>query len=86
MNDDAEIGSGQVLRFRDMLTAYAQVAGLRRRRVLALPVPAPRLSGFWITMTTPIPRGIAMPLAASMAALRLSAWWRGVHAALGDVV
>lgn len=67
VNDDAGIGSGQVLRFRDMLTAYAQVAGLRRRRVLALPVPAPRLSGFWITMTTPIPRGIAMPLAASMA-------------------
>src|SRR5690606_36819644 len=26
----------------------------------------PRLSGFWIGMTTPIPRGLAMPLAASM--------------------
>lgn len=50
-----------------MLEQYAQVAGLSRRKVLALPIPAQRLSGFWIGMVTPIPRGIAMPLAASMA-------------------
>lgn len=61
-----DIGCGRPQRFRELLSDYAEVAGLRRRRIYALPVPAPRLSGFWIGMTTPIPRGLAMPLAASM--------------------
>src|SRR5690625_3252719 len=67
VNDDFGIGNGRPQRFRELLTDYAQVAGLGPRRVFALPVPAPRLSGMWIGLTTPIPRGIAMPLAASMA-------------------
>ena len=67
VNDDYGIGNGRPQRFRELLTDYAQVAGLGPRRVFALPVPAPRLSGMWIGLTTPIPRGIAMPLAASMA-------------------
>ncbi|WP_324652500.1 SDR family oxidoreductase [Georgenia sp. H159] len=67
VNGTFDIGSGRPLRFREMLAQYAEVAGLRPRRIYALPVPAPRLSGFWIGMTTPIPRGLAMPLAASMA-------------------
>ncbi|QDB78581.1 SDR family oxidoreductase [Georgenia sp. 311] len=62
-----DIGSGRPQRFKELLSDYALVAGLRPRRIWALPVPAPRLSGFWIGFTTPIPRGLAMPLAASMA-------------------
>ncbi|HLT84452.1 MAG TPA: SDR family oxidoreductase [Phototrophicaceae bacterium] len=62
-----DIGSGRPQRFKELLSDYAAVAGLRPRRIWALPVPAPRLSGFWIGLTTPIPRGLAMPLAASMA-------------------
>ncbi|MDN5821892.1 MAG: SDR family oxidoreductase, partial [Brachybacterium sp.] len=61
------IGCGRAQSFGTMLTEYAEVAGLARRRVLALPIPAQRLSGFWISMVTPIPRAIAMPLSASMA-------------------
>lgn len=61
------LGSGQSeLRFADLLTQYAEEAGLRRRRVLALPVPAPLLSGLWIALVTPVPRSIALPLAQSM--------------------
>ncbi|WP_067605456.1 SDR family oxidoreductase [Enteractinococcus helveticum] len=67
VNASLGIGSGSVQSFASMLEQYAQVAGLSRRKVLALPIPAQRLSGFWIGMVTPIPRGIAMPLAASMA-------------------
>ncbi len=62
-----DIGCGTAQSFASMLEEYAEVAGLARRRVIALPIPAQRLSGFWIGMVTPIPRGIAMPLAASMA-------------------
>ncbi|MGM7669773.1 SDR family oxidoreductase [Microbacterium sp. A93] len=61
------IGCGQDQSFATMLTDYAEVAGLSRRRVIPLPIPAQHLSGFWIGLVTPIPRGIAMPLAASMA-------------------
>src|SRR5690625_5277657 len=67
VNDTLDIGNGRPQRFKELLSDYAAVAGLRRRRIWALPIPAPRLSGFWIGMTTPIPRGLAMPLAASMA-------------------
>lgn len=66
VNRAFDIGCGQHQPFKTMLTEYAEVAGLPRRRVFVTPLPAPRLSGFWIGMVTPIPRGIAMPLAASM--------------------
>ncbi|MCL6422518.1 SDR family oxidoreductase [Brachybacterium sp. JHP9] len=64
-----QVGSGESdLRFADLLTGYAEVAGLPRRRVLALPVPAPLLSGAWIALITPLPLSITVPLAQSMQA------------------
>lgn len=67
VNRSFDIGCGQSQTFKSMMSDYAEVAGLATRRIWSLPIPAPRLSGFWIGMVTPIPRGIAMPLAASMA-------------------
>lgn len=61
------IGCGRAQSFGSMLEDYAEEAGLAPRKVIPLPIPAQHLSGFWIGMITPIPRGIAMPLAASMA-------------------
>ncbi|UYG17465.1 SDR family oxidoreductase [Brachybacterium huguangmaarense] len=62
-----EISSGESeLRFMDLLTQYAEVAGLSARHVIPLPIPAPLLSGFWIGMVTPVPLSIAVPLAQSM--------------------
>lgn len=66
-NRACDIGCGTAQTFASMLEQYAEVAGLARRKVFALPIPAQNLSGFWIGMVTPIPRGIAIPLAASMA-------------------
>jgi uncharacterized protein YbjT (DUF2867 family) len=61
------LGSGERdLRFADLLEQYAQEAGLPRRRVFALPLPAPLLSGLWIGLVTPVPLAIAVPLAQSM--------------------
>lgn len=67
VNRSVDIGCGDAQSFASMLETYAEVAGLARRKVVALPIPAQTLSGFWIGMVTPIPRGIAIPLAASMA-------------------
>lgn len=61
------VGCGRAQSFGSMLEDYAAEAGLSPRKVIPLPIPAQQLSGFWIGMVTPIPRGIAMPLAASMA-------------------
>lgn len=67
VNRTFDIGCGEVLKFQSMLTAYAEVAGLARRRIYPLPIPAQRLSGIWISLVTPIPRTITLPLAASLA-------------------
>lgn len=67
INRSFDIGCGQMQEFRSMLTQYAEVAGLAKRRVFPLPIPAQRLSGIWISLVTPIPRSITMPLAASLA-------------------
>lgn len=63
----AQIGCGRAQTFASMLTDFAAEAGLGRRRVVTLPLPAQKLSGVWIGLVTPIPIGIAIQLAASLA-------------------
>jgi uncharacterized protein YbjT (DUF2867 family) len=55
-----EIGADR-LRFRDMMLTYASVRGLRRR-IIAVPVLAPRVAGLWVGLVTPIPNRLAVPL------------------------
>lgn len=62
----AQIGDGTPQAFASLLTEYAEVAGLSKRTVIPLPIPAAHLSGVWIGLVTPIPVGVAMPLAASL--------------------
>ncbi|MBY6539000.1 SDR family oxidoreductase [Rhodococcus sp. BP-349] len=61
-----DIGGPDVLQYGEMMNEYASVAGLRKRRMLVLPVLTPRLAGHWIGLVTPIPRGLAMPLIESL--------------------
>jgi uncharacterized protein YbjT (DUF2867 family) len=55
-----EIGADR-LSFREMMQTYASVRGLRRR-ILAVPVLAPRIAGLWVGLVTPIPNRLAVPL------------------------
>jgi uncharacterized protein YbjT (DUF2867 family) len=57
-----DIGGPDVLTYRDMIQRYAAVAGLPRRRIVGVPVLTPQLSGHWVNIVTPVPRGIALPL------------------------
>ncbi|PLC11135.1 NAD(P)-dependent oxidoreductase [Kocuria flava] len=66
LNRTFDIGSRDVLTYADAMRQYARVAGLRRRFVFRMPLPAPRLSGFWIGLVTPIPLGLALPLVQSL--------------------
>lgn len=61
-----EVGGPDVLTYRDAMRLYADVAGLRRRLVLGVPVLSPALSSLWVGLVTPLPSGLARPLVESL--------------------
>lgn len=61
-----EIGGPDVLTYADMMRTYAEVAGLRRRLLVPVPVLTPSLSSLWIGLVTPLPTGLARPLVESL--------------------
>lgn len=66
INRTFDIGSRDVLTYAGMMNEYAAEAGLPRRLVLALPVPAPKLAGLWVSLVTPIPLSMSLPLVQSL--------------------
>lgn len=55
-----DIGA-DVLPFRGMMEAFAEVRGLKRI-IIPVPVLTPLLSGLWVGLITPIPNSLAVPL------------------------
>ena len=66
INRTFDIGCRQVLTYAGMMQEYAAEAGLPHRVVLALPIPAPKLAGLWVALTTPIPLSMSLPLVQSL--------------------
>jgi uncharacterized protein YbjT (DUF2867 family) len=66
VNRAVDIGGPDVLRYGQMMNAYALEAGLPQRPIAALPVLTPRLASHWVNLVTPIPRAIARPLVESL--------------------
>jgi uncharacterized protein YbjT (DUF2867 family) len=77
-----EIGGSDVVSYREMMQLYAEVAGLRRRIIIPVPVLSPGLSSLWIGLVTPLPVGVARPLVDS---LRNEVTVRPEHASPFDV-
>ena len=61
-----EIGGPDVLTYGEMMQRYADVAGLRRRLIVPVPLLTPRLSSHWVNLVTPLPIGLARPLVDSL--------------------
>ena len=61
-----EIGGPDVLTYGEMMQRYAEVAGLRRRLIIPVPLLTPRLSSHWVNLVTPLPIGLARPLVDSL--------------------
>ncbi len=61
-----EIGGPDVLTYEQMMQTYAEVAGLRPRLILPVPVLSPGLSSLWVGLVTPLPAGVARPLVDSL--------------------
>jgi hypothetical protein len=45
---------------------YADIAGLRRRVIVALPLLTPSIASWWVGLVTPISSGLARPLVESL--------------------
>lgn len=61
-----EVGGSDVLTYREMMHAYADVAGLRKRIIVPVPVLSPSLSSHWVGFVTPLPQDLAAPLVESL--------------------
>jgi uncharacterized protein YbjT (DUF2867 family) len=65
---ELELGGADVLTYREMMDRYAEVAGLRKRAIVTVPVLTPRLSSYWVGFVTPIESGLARPLVEGLGA------------------
>jgi uncharacterized protein YbjT (DUF2867 family) len=61
-----DVGGPDVLEYGEAMQVYAEVAGLRRRLIVALPFLTPAIASWWVGLVTPIPSGLARPLVASL--------------------
>jgi hypothetical protein len=64
-NQDFDIGGPEVLDYRQMLTQFAGVRGLRRL-IITVPVMTPRLSSYWLYFITSTSFALAANLVDSM--------------------
>jgi uncharacterized protein YbjT (DUF2867 family) len=61
-----DIGGPDVLEYGDAMQGYADVAGLRKRIIVVLPLLTPTIASWWVGLVTPIPSGLARPLVESL--------------------
>ncbi|KDA05624.1 NAD-dependent dehydratase [Microbacterium sp. CH12i] len=66
LNRTLDIGGPDILRYGQMMNGYAVEAGLPQRHIAALPVLTPWLASQWVSLVSPVPRQIAVPIIASL--------------------
>lgn len=66
INGRFDIGSGEVLTYSEIMKKFARTAGLPRRYVIPLLLPAATLSGVWVGLVTPLPMALTIPLVRSL--------------------
>lgn len=66
LNRTFDIGGPDILRYGQMMNGYAVEAGLPQRRIASLPVFTPWLASQWVSVVSPVPRQLAVPIIASL--------------------
>jgi uncharacterized protein YbjT (DUF2867 family) len=61
-----EVGGPDVVTYAEMMSIYAEVAGLPRRRLIKVPLLTPGLSAHWVGLVTPVPVSLARELVESL--------------------
>ncbi len=57
-----DIGGPDILSYEDLVNIYTQEAGLKKRRIITLPILTSTVSSFCVGLVTPYPMYIARPL------------------------
>lgn len=66
LNRTFDIGGPDILRYGQMMNGYAVEASLPQRHIASLPVLTPWLASQWVSLVSPVPRQIAVPIIASL--------------------
>ena len=61
-----DIGGPEVVTYAEMMQKFATISGLRKRKIIQVPVLSPKLSSLWIGFVTPVPTSLARPLVESL--------------------
>ncbi len=61
-----DVGGPDVLTYKEMMHTYAEVASLKKRIIIPIPVLTPRLSSHWVNLTSPLPIRLARALIDSL--------------------
>lgn len=61
-----DIGGPNILTYSELIQTFAQLSGLPQRWIIKLPIPSPRVAGFFIGIFTRIPTALAKPLMGSL--------------------
>lgn len=61
-----DVGGPDVLEYGEAMQTYAEVAGLRKRIIIAIPFLTPTIASLWVGLVTPMPPGLARPLIESL--------------------
>jgi uncharacterized protein YbjT (DUF2867 family)/uncharacterized protein YndB with AHSA1/START domain len=61
-----EVGGPDVVSYSEMMSLYAELAGLARRRLIRVPLLTPGLSSHWVGLVTPVPVPLARELVESL--------------------
>jgi uncharacterized protein YbjT (DUF2867 family) len=65
-NRICDIGGPEVVTYAAMMQKFAEISGLRKRKIIQVPVLTPKLSSLWIGFVTPVPTSLARPLVESL--------------------
>jgi hypothetical protein len=65
-NRICDIGGPEVVTYAKMMQKFAEISGLRKRKIIQVPVLTPKLSSLWIGFVTPVPTSLARPLVESL--------------------
>ncbi|WP_147822287.1 SDR family oxidoreductase [Salidesulfovibrio onnuriiensis] len=57
-----DIGGPDVLTYAELFRLYAEEAKIRKPLLIPVPFLSPRLSSYWVNLTTPVPMGLVRPL------------------------
>ncbi len=61
-----DVGGPDVMEYGEAMQGYAEVAGLRKRLIIAVPYLTPTIASLWVGLVTPMPAGLARPLIESL--------------------